>query len=95
MSQEILKSCKAPENRTRRRSLRGLAVTIVLVVTFGANCGELQRFAGLGSDLVFYRPMPDGIEVGGVLHGARDKPSILVEEFGPGDDDDAADGETE
>jgi toxin ParE1/3/4 len=60
--------------------------------------GELRFFplaSRFKSYLVFYRPMPDGIEVARVLHGARDIPSILAEEFGPGDDDDAADGETE
>jgi toxin ParE1/3/4 len=60
--------------------------------------GELRYFplaSRFKSDLVFYRPMPDGIEVARVLHGARDISSILAEEFGLGDDDDAADGETE
>jgi toxin ParE1/3/4 len=60
--------------------------------------GELRFFplaSRFKSYLVFYRPMPDGIEVARVLHGARDIPSILTEEFGPGDDDDAADGEAE
>jgi hypothetical protein len=46
------------------------------------------------NDLVFYRPVPDDIEVARVLHGARDIPSILSAEFRP-DDDDAAEGETE
>ncbi len=32
--------------------------------------------------LVFYRPIPDGIEVLRVLHGARDLFGILAEEFG-------------
>jgi toxin ParE1/3/4 len=44
--------------------------------------------------LVFYRPLPDGIEVFRVLHGARDIFGILAEEFGieedADDDDDAA-----
>lgn len=34
------------------------------------------------NDLVFYRPLADGIEVIRVLHGARDIHSILIEEFG-------------
>ena len=38
--------------------------------------------------LVFYRPVPGGIEVFRVLHGARDIHGILAEEFGVGDDDD-------
>src|SRR5262249_55547723 len=41
--------------------------------------------------LVFYRPLPDGIEVLRVLHGARDIAGALAEEFGDedgGDDDD-------
>jgi toxin ParE1/3/4 len=40
--------------------------------------------------LVFYRPVPDGIEVLHILHGARDIAGILADEFGvdadPGDD---------
>jgi toxin ParE1/3/4 len=32
--------------------------------------------------LVFYRPIPGGIEVLRVLHGARDIPGILAGEFG-------------
>ena len=45
--------------------------------------------------LVFYRPLPDGIEVLRVLHGARDIADVLAEEFGAdagGDDEDQADG---
>ena len=34
------------------------------------------------SDLVFYRPLADGIEVLRVLHGARDLDRILADEFG-------------
>ena len=44
--------------------------------------------------LVFYRPLPDGIEVLRVLHGARDIAGVLAEEFGADagtDDDDQAD----
>jgi toxin ParE1/3/4 len=41
--------------------------------------------------LVFYRPLPDGIEVYRVLHGARDIQGILAAEFDVGaEDDDAA-----
>jgi toxin ParE1/3/4 len=32
--------------------------------------------------VVFYRPVPDGIEIVRVLHGARDIQSILAEQFG-------------
>ena len=43
--------------------------------------------------LAFYRPLPDGIEVLRVLHGARDVAGILAEEFGAdtgdGDNDQA------
>jgi len=42
--------------------------------------------------LVFYRPVPGGIEVLRVLHGARDIAGILAEEFGVDAD---ADGERE
>jgi len=46
--------------------------------------------------LVFYRPIPGGIEVLRVLHGARDIPEILAEEFGvENKDDDAAETEAE
>jgi toxin ParE1/3/4 len=38
--------------------------------------------------LVFYRALPDGIEVVRVLHGARDIGAILAEEFGIAGDDD-------
>jgi toxin ParE1/3/4 len=31
--------------------------------------------------LIFYRPLPDGVEVLRVLHGARDIAGILAEEF--------------
>lgn len=34
------------------------------------------------SDLVFYRPLGDGIEVIRVLHGARDLGRIIADEFG-------------
>jgi toxin ParE1/3/4 len=37
--------------------------------------------------LVFYRSIPDGIEVLHVLHGARDIAGILAEEFAVKDDD--------
>jgi toxin ParE1/3/4 len=62
--------------------------------------GELRFFplsSRFKSDLVFYRPTPEGIEVARVLHGARDIPSILAEEFGldDGDPHDEAGGETE
>jgi toxin ParE1/3/4 len=38
--------------------------------------------------LVFYRPIPGGIEVLHVLHGARDIHSILTDEFGIGENSD-------
>lgn len=31
----------------------------------------------VGSYLVFYRPLPDGIEIARVLHGSRDLDSLL------------------
>ena len=37
--------------------------------------------------LIFYRPIPGGIEVVRVLHGARDIESILADEFSGGEDD--------
>jgi toxin ParE1/3/4 len=47
------------------------------------------------SYLVFYRPIPGGIEVYRVLHGARDLHRIVAEEFGIDEDagDDEAEGE--
>jgi toxin ParE1/3/4 len=37
--------------------------------------------------LVFYRPLPDGIEVVRVLHGARDIGGILADDFGVPEDE--------
>jgi toxin ParE1/3/4 len=37
--------------------------------------------------LVFYRPIPDGIEVIRVLHGARDFEGLMAAEFGVADED--------
>jgi toxin ParE1/3/4 len=45
------------------------------------------------NDLVFYRPLADGIEVLRVLHGAQDIQSILAEEFGV--EEDAGDDQAE
>jgi hypothetical protein len=45
--------------------------------------------------LVFYRPIPEGIEVYRELHGARDTAGILTEEFGISGDDDAGNQETD
>jgi toxin ParE1/3/4 len=56
--------------------------------------GELRYFpltSRFKSYLVFYR-LPDGIEVARVLHGARDIPSILAEEFGSEDGEDEDEG---
>lgn len=39
---------------------------------------------GFQSYIVFYRPLPDGIEAIRVLHGARDLGALLAEEFGAG-----------
>ena len=60
--------------------------------------GELRDvpISGFAAYLVFYRPIPDGIEVLRVLHGARDIHSILTDEFGVEEnDDDMAEGEGE
>ena len=40
--------------------------------------------------LVFYRPIPGGVEIFRVLHGARDIQGILAEEFGDTEDEDLA-----
>jgi toxin ParE1/3/4 len=45
------------------------------------------------NDLVFYRPVVDGIEIVRVLHGAHDLDRILAEEFGV--DADAGDGDAQ
>jgi toxin ParE1/3/4 len=45
--------------------------------------------------IVFYRPLPDGVEVLRVLHGARDLHSILAEDFGIKQDDGDEDREDE
>jgi toxin ParE1/3/4 len=60
--------------------------------------GELRYFplaSRFKNYLVFYRPMPDGIEVARLLHGARDIQAILGEEFVPDGGDDEAEGETD
>ena len=46
--------------------------------------------AGFRKYLVFFRPLPTGIEVFRVLHGARDIKGILAEEFGMKENDDEA-----
>ena len=38
--------------------------------------------------LVFYRPVPGGVEIARILHGARDIPSVLAEKFDPDGDED-------
>lgn len=45
--------------------------------------GDLRYFpvSRYRNYLVFYRPIPDGIEVYRVLHGARDIQGILAEDF--------------
>lgn len=43
--------------------------------------------AGFRSFLIFYRPIPEGIEIYRVLHGARDVDSILSDEMDVPDDD--------
>lgn len=45
------------------------------------------------NDLVFYQPLPDGIEVLRILHGAQDIHRILAEEFDI--EDDASDDRVE
>jgi toxin ParE1/3/4 len=40
------------------------------------------------SDLVFYRPLDDGIEIVRVLHAARDISGVLADEFGIGGEPD-------
>ncbi len=40
------------------------------------------------NDLIFYRPLTNGIEVFRVLHGAQDIPRILAEEFESGESSD-------
>jgi toxin ParE1/3/4 len=47
----------------------------------------LSRFK---SYLIFYRPIPGGIEVLRLLHGARDIRSILAEDFGIAEPDESA-----
>jgi len=48
------------------------------------SLAELRFFPinGFKNDLVFYRLIPDGIEIVRVLHGARDIGRILAEQFG-------------
>lgn len=48
----------------------------------GKSVDELSprlRFIPIGNYLIFYRPLPDGVEIARILHGARD---ITAEFFG-------------
>jgi toxin ParE1/3/4 len=45
--------------------------------------------------IVFYQPLPDGIEVDRVPHGARDIDGILAEELGVEEDADDAESDEE
>ena len=53
--------------------------------------GDLRYFpvARFRDDIIFYRPIPGGIEVYRVLHGARDIHGILADEFALDGDDQA------
>lgn len=44
---------------------------------------RLWRVPGFEMHLIFYRPIPGGIEVLRVLHGSRDVQSILEDRAGP------------
>lgn len=59
-----------------------------------AALGELRSCSidGFRSHIIFYTPVPGGIRVVRVLHGARDIDAILAEEFGV--DDRGADDES-
>jgi toxin ParE1/3/4 len=54
----------------------------------GLRCGLVP---GYKRYLIFYRPIPDGIEVLRVLHGARDVQGILEAEAGALGDDEGRD----
>jgi toxin ParE1/3/4 len=45
--------------------------------------------------IVFYRPIPGGIEVLRVLHGARNLPEILADEFGGDQEPDTGEDQDE
>ncbi len=49
----------------------------------GKSVEELSprlRFIPLGNYLIFYRPLPDGIEIVRLLHAARDITAVLFRE---------------
>lgn len=56
----------------------------------GVRCFPLSRFKNY---LVFYRPAADGIDIVRILHGVRDIPSILANDFGVTADDDNVDSD--
>jgi toxin ParE1/3/4 len=80
-------------------AFRRLAATPGMGARYAADHPALTdiRFfpiARFKNDLVFYRPLGDGIEVLRVLHGARDIDRILANEFELAEDDTAdAEGE--
>jgi hypothetical protein len=53
--------------------------------------GSFVAIAGFKQDLIFYRLLPDGIEIVRVLHGARDIGSILAGHFSIQHDDEGED----
>jgi toxin ParE1/3/4 len=55
--------------------------------SFGSARAELEGLRvfpvkGFANYLLFYKPLPRGIELVRVLHGARDIPSILEQKSG-------------
>jgi toxin ParE1/3/4 len=80
-----------------RAALRFLAAALTTIRKLAASPGvgarynpnhpalaELRFFPSTGfkKDLIFHRPISDGIEIVRVLHGARDIGGILAQEFG-------------
>lgn len=43
-----------------------------------ADLGMALRSFAVGHHVIFHRPVPDGIDIVRVLHGARDLPSALA-----------------
>jgi toxin ParE1/3/4 len=94
---DLVLRCESIRQRNPRAALRFLDAAETTIRKLAASPGigarydadhpvlaELRLFpiARFKKDLIFYRLIPDGIEIVRVLHGARDIASILADQFG-------------
>ena len=66
-------------------TIRGRCELYAAQPEMGKRCpdlGEAIRRFVVGNYVVFYEPLPDGIQVLRVLHGSRDVPVAWRERFG-------------